>query len=255
MELSGEIKAELTAARLLGEQHAREWGLALGEPFELALMSFVAPAGASLVLKVSSYGDDESLHEGDALERWGADIAVRVLRREGRVLLEQRAVPGTDLSSLDARDATAIAVQLAVRLWQPASAPYRPVDPEIPRWLDRAEEQGGTLVDLARQLHEEIAGRSHWLVHGDFHHHNILKDGLRYLVIDPKPYLTDREYDVATFLWNPRGNHLDDRRATEATIAAFVEAGLDEFLIRAWTVIRGAYLRPQLEGALRALVS
>jgi streptomycin 6-kinase len=41
------------------------------------------------VLKVAWEGDDESLHEGEALELWNGEGAVRLLRREGRVLLEE----------------------------------------------------------------------------------------------------------------------------------------------------------------------
>ncbi|HXI95982.1 MAG TPA: aminoglycoside phosphotransferase family protein, partial [Candidatus Acidoferrum sp.] len=94
-----------------------------------------------------------------------------------------------------------------------------------------------------------------WIVHGDFHHHNILRHGDRFVAIDPKPYLSEREYDVPSFLWNPIGNHLDDREQTEGHIAAFVAAGLDDFRIRAWTVIRGAYLRPDLADRIRALMT
>ena len=45
-----------------------------------------------------------------------------------------------------------------------------------------------------------------------------------------------------------------DREQTERRIAAFVAAGLDDFRIRAWTVIRGAYLRPDLAGSIKALL-
>ena len=55
-------------------------------------------AGDHYVLKVSYAKDDESLDEGDALELWGSDLAVRVVRRDGRALLEERLAPGTDLS-------------------------------------------------------------------------------------------------------------------------------------------------------------
>jgi streptomycin 6-kinase len=92
------------------------------------------------------------------------------------------------------------------------------------------------------------------VVHGDFHHHNILRRGDQFVAIDPKPYLADREYDVPSFLWNPRGNQMEDRRRTERRIAAFVAAGLDDFRIRAWTVIRGAYLRPDYADRIRALI-
>jgi streptomycin 6-kinase len=91
-------------------------------------------------------------------------------------------------------------------------------------------------------------------VHGDFHHHNILRRGDRFVAIDPKPYLADREYDVPSFLWNPLDNRMEDSEKTERRIAAFVAAGLDDFRIRAWTVIRGAYLRPGYADQIRALI-
>jgi hypothetical protein len=47
---------------------------------------------------------------------------------------------------------------------------------------------------------------------------------------------------------------MEERAQTERRIAAFVSVGLDEFRIRAWTVIRGAYLRPDYADQLRALL-
>jgi hypothetical protein len=62
---------------------------------------------------------------------------------------------------------------------------------------------------------------------------------------------------VASYLWNPLYNCLADRVQTSRRIAAFADAGLDEFLIRAWTVIRGSYLRtaPEYLEPLRALIT
>jgi len=96
-----------------------------------------------------------------------------------------------------------------------------------------------------------------WVVHGDFHHHNILRHGDVYVAIDPKPFLADREYDVPSFLWNPLDNSMADHDQTERRIAAFVASGLDDFKIRAWSVIRGSYMRPQehFVRALRALIA
>jgi streptomycin 6-kinase len=86
-------------------------------------------------------------------------------------------------------------------------------------------------------------------VHVDFHHHNILRHGDRYVAIDPKPYLSEREYDIPSFLWNPLSYRMTDRSRTEARIAAFVDAGLDDFRIRAWTAIRGAFQGAEPEEA------
>jgi streptomycin 6-kinase len=249
----GEDSFDLTASKAIALEAARQWGLELGEPFAYSHVSYVAPAGDA-VCKVAWGGDTESLHEGDALELWNGEGAVRLLRRSGRALLEERVVPGSDLSTLPDVEATAIAVDLASRLWRRAGSPFRPVVPEVQRWLDNADRDGNELVPLARNLLGDLDPLPLWLVHGDFHHHNILRRGDQFVAIDPKPYLADREFDVPTFLWNPRGNQMEDRQLTERRIAAFVAAGLDDVRIRAWTVIRGAYLRPENAGRIRALV-
>jgi streptomycin 6-kinase len=222
---------------------AREWSLELGPPFALSRYSYVAPAGRDAVLKITWDGDDESDHEADALELWGGDGAVRLLRRDSsrRVLLAERAVPGTDISELPDDEATAIAVEVGLRLWRRAGAPFRWIGDHVPRWLDEAEHNGATLVPLARGLYAGLEPGRATLIHGDFHHHNILRHGGRHVVIDTKAMLGDPEYDVPSFLWNPLGSVMTAER-TERRIAAFAAAGLDEGRIRAWTVIRGAYL-------------
>jgi streptomycin 6-kinase len=196
-------------------------------------------------------GDEESLHEGEALELWDGDASVRLLRRSGRALLAGRAIPGDDISRLDDEQATAVALEVAARIWRPATRPFRPVEPETHGWFDRAEREGSELVPLARELLAKLRTGADWVVHGDFHHHSILRHGARFLAIDLKPYLAEREYDVPSFLWNPLGNRLEDRATTERRIAAFVALGLDDFRIRAWTVIRGAYLRGEPDYAVR----
>jgi streptomycin 6-kinase len=257
MDREPEPRFDLSVAKATALEAARTWGVELGTQFAFSNVSYVAPAGRDAVVKVAWEGDDEALHEGDALELWNGDGAVRLLRRSGPALLEERALPGDDLSGLDDEQATAVALEVATRLWRPATRPFRPVEPEVRRWLDDAEREGGELVPLARDLLAELDPTADWLVHGDLHHHNILSHGARFVAIDPKPYLAEREYDVPSFLWNPFGNCLEDRAETERRIAAFAAMGLDEFRIRAWTVIRGAYLRsnePDLAERIRALL-
>jgi streptomycin 6-kinase len=166
--------------------------------------------------------------------------------------LEERADPGDDISALDDEEATAIAVAIAQKLWRPATVPFRSVEEDVDRWIDQAQREGNGLAGLARELFETAGVTPEWVVHGDLHHHNILRHGERYVAIDPKPYLAEREYDVPSFLWNPMDNYMSDREQTERRIAAFVALGLDDFKIRAWSVIRGSYLRPA-EEFVRAL--
>ena len=231
---------------------AAGWEVELGEPFTLALHSFAAPAGETAVLKVVPDRHWESDHEADALAHWGGDGAVQLLRhdRTRRAFLIERARPGRDISALPDAEATAIAADVGRRLWRPAGAPFRRVVDELPRWLDEAE---GKLRAKAEQLLATMEPHDDVLVHGDFHHHNILVSARGHLAIDPQPFLGEPEYDVVPFLWNPlpigvRPELLDQR------IAAFAAAGLDEQRIRAWMVIRGSYLLPEEAGTLLALV-
>ncbi len=238
---------DLTETQATAELVAAEWGLELGAPFALSRYSYVAPVGDDAVLKVAWAGDDESLDEGDALELWDGNGAVRLLRadKSRRALLEERAMPGDDISGLPEDDAVAIAVDVATRLWVRAGAPFRWVGDEVPRWMDDAEregEEGSELVPLAREVYASLDVGREWLTHGDFHHHNIVRHGDRFVAIDPKPYLADREYDLYSFLRNPLSYRMVDRDETERRIAAFVAAGLDDFKIRAWAIVRGSYL-------------
>jgi streptomycin 6-kinase len=240
---------DLTDTKAMAEAVAAKWGLELGTPFALSRYSYVAAVGDDAVLKVAWEGDDESRDEGEALERWGGAGAVQLLRRDPatRALLEERAVPGEDISELPEEQATAIAVDVATQLWMPARQPFRWVGDHIPRWMDNAEREAREesellpLMPLARELWSTFEPGRAWLVHGDFHHHNILRHGERFVAIDPKPYLADREYDVYTWLHNPLP-YVMNRETTERRIAAFVAAGLDDYRIRAWAIIRGAYL-------------
>jgi len=209
------------------------------------------------VLKVTPVEDDESDEEGDALALWAGDGAVRLLRRDARrrAILVERARPGSDLAGVDEEEATAIAVDVATRLWRPAAAPFRWIGDHVPRWLDNAARRGAPLAPRARALYDGLRIGRTTLVHGDFHHHNLLADGESYLAIDPKPMLGDPEFDVASFLWNPLRYRMR-AHVTEQRLAAFAAAGLDDGRMRVWAVIRGAYLSsdPQHLEVLGALV-
>ena len=245
--------AGFAALEATAREVAAEWGLELGAPYDFACWSYVAPAGADAVLKVTPQGDDEADDEADAFALWGGDGAVRLLRhdRGRRALLLERA--GDDISGLDEEEATGIAVQLGLRLWRPATAPFRWVGDQVPRWLDRAA--GHELLPLARELYASLQVGRETLVHGDFHHHNILRSPRGAVAIDAKPMLGEPEYDVPSFLWNPLPYTMR-RDVTERRLAAFAAAGLDEQRMRRWAVIRGACLgRDENESeVLRALV-
>ena len=239
-------RPDLEPLARIAQDVAAEWGVELGRPFALSRYSYVAPAGDDAVLKVTPPEDDESDEEADALSLWNGDGAVRLLRRdrERRALLIERARPGDDISELPGDEATAIAVGVGLRLWQPAAEPFRWIGDHVPRWLDQAElsgQEGRELIPLARELYASLEVGRATLVHGDFHHHNILRAGDRHLAIDAKAMLGEPEFDVPSFLWNPLSYRMR-LDVTERRLEAFAAAGLDEGRMRAWTLIRLAYL-------------
>lgn len=239
-------RSERARLELIAREVARDWNIALSRPFGSLSYSYVAPAGDDAVLKVVSPHDEESIHEADALMFWARDGAVRLLRadRPRRVLLLERAWPGSDLAALADAGASEIALDVASRVWRPAAAPFHWIGEHVPRWLAEAQPEssaGRRLLDLARERFDQLDVRSDTLVHGDLHHHNILNAGTRYVAIDPKPMVGEPEFDVPPFLWNPMGSQIT-LEETERRLTVFAEAGLDQQRMRAWALIRGAYL-------------
>ena len=245
-------RPDIAALEGVAREVAAEWGVELGPRFPLAFHGYVAPAGDHAVLKVTPEVYWENHLEPDALAHWGGDGAVRLLRHDPqrRACLLERARPGTDVAALPDAEATAIAVEVGLKLWRPAAAPFPWIGDHVPDWLD---EEPNELTPLARELFASLDIGRVTLVHGDFHHQNILDAGDRYVAIDPQPFLGEPEFDVPPWLWNPLpiGLRVD---LLERRLAAFAAAGLDEERMRIWTVIRGAYLLQEDAEALRALV-
>src|SRR5439155_17300145 len=170
-----------------------------------------------------------------ALALLAGDGAVRLLRhdRARRAMLIERARPGYDASGLPEKQAVRVAIAAAKKFWRPAErgAPFRWIGDHVPRWLDNAGNH--YLVRQAKEIYETMHPSDATLVHGDFHHHNLLSHGEGWVVIDPKPMVGEPEFDVPTFLWNPIG-HQPTRESVESWIAAFADAGLDANLLRKW---------------------
>jgi streptomycin 6-kinase len=216
--------------------------------FTGARYSFCAPANGA-VLKIRPPEDDESDHEPDALRFWNGDGAVRLLREDPvrRAILIERAVPGYDASSLDEGEEIRVAVDVGRRIWrQGAGSPFRGARAEVERWLTAVEDTGHRFVPVARSVFERMSVTEDVLVHGDLHHHNLLRHGDRWVAIDPKPLLSEPEFDVVTLLWNPIG-YVPTLESTQRRIRALARAGLDERRIRDWAIVRGTYLALPLD--------
>lgn len=218
---------------------AAEWGLPLGERFPMSRFAFAAPLG-EFVLKITPPEDDQADQEPDALKAWAGNGAVRVLRHDPRrrAMLLERIWPGNDASTVSEAEAIAALLDVGPRLWRTVAAGAFPSAREfIAEELDRRKGVH-PLVDTARDQYERIESPGPVLLHGDLHHHNLLRSVDGWAAVDPKPLLGDPEFDVTAFLWNPVDETPTPER-TERAIEAFAGAGLDEARIRAWAIVRG----------------
>lgn len=232
-----------------------EWGLTLDGEALHGFCSLVLPvrtaAGTPAVLKLTFDGDDESEHEGIALQRWGGHGVVRLLRADPhrRALLLER-LHTEDLSDLWDVEACAIVGDLYARLHVPALPQLRTLTSYVERWTDDLQRMPRN-APIPRRLVEQATSLAHAfisdetstgvMIHGDLHYANVLAaDREPWLVIDPKPMSGDPCYEPAPMLWN-RWDELqgDIRGGVRRRFHAVIDAGgLDEDRARDWVVVR-----------------
>ena len=169
---------------------------------------------------------------------------------KGMMLLE-RLQPGTMLSMLeDDERATHIAADVMTRLWR--SVPeHRDDFIQLKDWFDgfkrlRKRYNGGTgelpkrLVETAESLSQELLteNKEEVLMHGDFHHYNVLESERGWLAIDPKGVVGPKGYEVGPLLINPNDRFLNGsnpKGQTEKRISILSEMlDMERERIRNW---------------------
>ena len=236
-----------------------EWELGpAGEPLHgycSLVLPVRTPEGQRAALKVTFDGDEESEHEGLALQRWGGRGAVRLLRADPhrRALLLDW-LDGTDLSDAWDVEACEAVAGLYGSLHVPAPPQVRTVTSYVARWLDDLAALGRDVpvppryVEQALALGRDLVGdpaSTGVLVHGDLHYTNVLGSGDAWLAIDPKPMSGDPHYEPAPMLWN-RMDELVAPGAVESLrdglrrrfLTLVDVAGLDQDRARDWVVVR-----------------
>ncbi len=232
-----------------------EWELQLDGPSTHGNCALVVPvrrAGEATVLKVA-FPDDESEHEGLALQRWAGRGAARLLRADPhrRALLIER-LHTRDLTELWDLEACEVVAGLYGRLHVPAPPQLRTLTSYVERWaaplvaLSRDAPIPRRLVEQAVGLAGDLVAdpaSTGVIVHGDLHYENVLAaDRQPWLVIDPKAMSGDPHYEPAPILWNRWDEVVasgDVRDAVRRRFHTLVDgAGLDEARARDWVVVR-----------------
>jgi streptomycin 6-kinase len=234
-----------------------EWDLVVdGEPtsgWTALVLPVRAADGAPAVLKLRGPGE-EGADEHLALQRWGGDGAVRLIRADParRVLLLER-LHSRDLTEVGIAEACEVVASLYSRIHVPALPQLRTQTSFVREWLDglaalpRESPVPHRMVEQALSLGRDLVAdpaSTGTMVHGDLHYENVLAgDRAPWLVIDPEPTSGDPHFEPAPLLWN-RWDEIADEAATtrDAVRRRFHTvvdaAGLDEQRAVAWVVVR-----------------
>ncbi len=184
------------------------------------------------MLKIA--GHEEERRGGALMDWWGGIGAARVLAREGDAILLERAMGTRSLAAMAREghddEATVILCEVAAALHAPRS--QAPPDTLVP--LDAwhrslrvaAARDGGPFAAALPRAEALLADpRDVVVLHGDFHHENVLDGGDRgWLAIDPKGLIGERGFEYANLFRNPDAEIALDparmRRRAEIVAAA-----------------------------------
>ena len=247
------------------ERLCREWDVELEPPFSFGYGANYVAAGrrgdsTQVVLK-ATFPNHEFATELASLRLRDGNGAVPVLAadEDEAVMLMRRASPGTMLAETliengDDEAATAVAAVAMRAFWRPVPAQHP--FPSTEDWGEGFARHRGRygghgqipqrLFERAEELFREL-GRSAApavVLHGDFHHENILRDGRDgegagegWTVIDPKGVTGEPAYELGSFLRNPLslwegGDHVALLRRRVEIFAELL--ALDPQRIAAW---------------------
>lgn len=221
------------------EQASQRWSLTNVEPVPALSYNFVAFATSPLTPLLEGEGNvvlkigvprDELTSEMAALRLFNGEGACRLIdadEEKGFLLLE-RLRPGVMLSTLeDDEEATHIAAEVMKKIWRPLESDSLLAHSQeqalalqnfirLSDWFNglndlRAMFDGGTgpldekLVARTERITRDFLLENHMpvLMHGDFHHYNILSSERGWLAIDPKGVIGPAAYEVGPLMINP----------------------------------------------------
>jgi len=217
---------------------SQKWGLTDVQPSSELSYNFVAFArrrDEEVVLKMG-VPNREFKSELAALRLFNGAGACKLIDydEEKYWMLLERLRPGVMLSTLpDDEEASHIAADVMQKIWRPLVSKSLLLEDQqqavglqnnfikLSDWFDglkklRPHFKGGTgpfsgqLVERVERSVKDFFLENHRpvLMHGDFHHFNILSSERGWLIIDPKGVIGPACYEVGPFLINPWGDLL-----------------------------------------------
>jgi streptomycin 6-kinase len=253
----GGLKWLADLPRLINELVA-DRNLVVEKPFKNLSYHYVAPCtlsdGTEAVLKIGFPGEKlEFNNEVDTLLLYDGEGAVKLFSYDEKrfTMLLEKLTPGDGLGKLcleedeKAVEIAAVILKNIVRK-VPSSTKFHLLENWI-NGLRRAKntEFPAAAIKKAQDLYDGLTGKSKqkYLLHGDFHHENILSaERAPYLVIDPKGLIGDVGYDVGVFLNNHRNwlkGKSDISFRLDSAVGQFSEAldiGIDD--VKKWAFIQ-----------------
>ncbi|HEY0049502.1 MAG TPA: aminoglycoside phosphotransferase family protein [Pyrinomonadaceae bacterium] len=199
----------------------QNWSVEIKKPFPNLSYHYVAPCvfkgGGEAVIKIGLPGEKQTtFNEIRMLEFLDGKSVCKILRFDEKrfALLLEKLTPGENLKTIcrnDDAEAVEIAVKVMRDFWR--QAPENIEFPKLEKWfedLQAAEKIGFApeYVKKARRFFDELmtASAQKTLLHGDFHHENILSaEREPFLAIDPKGVVGDIGYDLSVFMINHAG--------------------------------------------------
>ena len=208
----------LAVLPVLIDEVSDRWGLTKVTPVPNLSFNFVAFAnhGDDEVILKMGVPNPELTSEMTALKLFNGDGACQLLEHdeERGLLLLERLKPGKMLAELeDDEERTIIAAEVMSKLWRKVPSDNKFI--KLSDWFAglkkiRPHFDGGTgpfpkklLERVESFLPELFADTDVKLMHGDFHHFNILSSERGWLVIDPKGVIGPVGYEVGPLMLNP----------------------------------------------------
>ena len=230
------------------------WTISLAEPFEHAYVScsWVAPAtladGTRAVFKIGM-PHMEAEQEAEGLRFWDGDATVKLLEsgEATNAMLLEPCEPGTPLLSIPETEQDLVVTAILKRLWKkPTPGTFRPLSALIEYWSAetvnaREKWPDAGLVSEGLQMLAALAedGGDGVLLATDLHAGNILRAQREpWLMIDPKPFVGDRTYDLTQHLINCEHRVQSDPHGVIRRVADLAQVDADR--LRKWLFARAA---------------